>query len=201
MSAEKFWLGEEAKEKIVKKEEIPVEKPKKKITLDGEKVRDGLGQLVLTVVELLRDLMEKQAIRRIESGSLNDEQIERLGTTFMNLKTEIKKLKEYFNLKDEDLNLDLGPIGHLRDTGESSMAERASVVDLLDRIIGKGVVVKGDIVISVADVDLIALHLGILLASIDKARELTGRDLRAERLEEEVRRLQQELNYEAFSKV
>lgn len=196
MPAEKFWLGG-AKAKQRNRETALKEKEKdkkpKKITLDGEKVRDGLAQLVLTVVELLRELMEKQAIRRIEAGSITDEQTERLGATFMNLKKEIEKLKKYFNVKDEDLNLDLGPIGHLRDSGGGSMAEKASVVDILDRILGKGVIIKGDVIISVADVDLVSLNLGVLLASIDKARELTGRDLRAERLEDEVKRLQEEL--------
>lgn len=76
-------------------------------------VKNGLGKLVLTLVELLRELLERQAIRRIEGGSLTDIEIENLGTTFMRLAQEMDKLKEQFGLEDEDLNLDLGPLGKL----------------------------------------------------------------------------------------
>jgi len=159
--------------------------------LDGERVRDGLAQLILTVVELLRELMEKQALRRIELGTVNEEQVEKLGNTFMQLKEEIEKLKDYFNLEDKDLNLDLGPIS-LRETESPFEDTETSVVEILDRLLGKGVVVRGDVVLSVAEVDLVSLNLGLLLASIDKARELYNRDVRTEALEEEVRKLKQE---------
>jgi hypothetical protein len=84
-----------------------------RIKLDPENVKNGLGQLVLTVVELVRQLLERQALRRMEGGSLNDEEVERLGTTFMRLAEEIDRLKIEFGLEDEDLNLDLGPLGKL----------------------------------------------------------------------------------------
>jgi hypothetical protein len=85
-----------------------------RIQFQPDNVRNGLAQLVLTVVELLRELLERQAIRRIDAGSLADGDIERLGTTFFQLAAEMEKLKAYFGLKDEDLNLDLGPLGKLR---------------------------------------------------------------------------------------
>ena len=85
-----------------------------KIKLDPENVRNGLAQLVLTLVELLRELLERQALRRIDGGSLAEGEIERLGETFLRLAEEIEKLKEYFGFSDEDLNLDLGPLGALR---------------------------------------------------------------------------------------
>jgi hypothetical protein len=72
-----------------------------------------LGQLVLTVVELLRQLLEKQALRRIDGGSLTEDEIERLGLTFLELNEQMKWLKEAYGLTDEDLNLDLGPLGKL----------------------------------------------------------------------------------------
>ena len=84
-----------------------------RIALDPESVKKGLGQLVLTVVELLRQLMEKQALRRIEGGSLTEDEIERLGLTFLELNEQMKLLKEAYGLTDEDLNLDLGPLGKL----------------------------------------------------------------------------------------
>lgn len=85
-----------------------------RVKLDPENVRNGLAQLVLTLVELLRELLERQAIRRMDAGSLADHEIERLGLTFSRLAEEIERLKEYFGLTDEDLNLDLGPLGTLR---------------------------------------------------------------------------------------
>ena len=84
------------------------------IAVDPDDVEQGLVQLVLTVVELVRDLMERQAVRRIEAGSLTDEEIERLGATFVKLEARMEELKELFGLDDEDLNLDLGPLGQLR---------------------------------------------------------------------------------------
>jgi hypothetical protein len=192
---EKFWKGENKRSSLfndkhkLKKIEKP---PKKKVVLNAEKMRDGLAQLVLTVLELLRELMEKQAIRRIEAGSLKDEEIENLGNTFMALKLELNKLKEHFQLDDDDLNISLGPL-MLREKEEIDDEKgQTSVVEILDRLLGKGVVVKGDIIISVAEVDLLSLNLGLLLASIDKAKELYGRDVRTAELEEEVAKLRKE---------
>lgn len=73
----------------------------------------GLAKLVLTLIELIRKLVEKQAIRRVEGGSLSDEEIERLGETLMKLEMKMDELKQVFNLTDEDLNIDLGPLGNL----------------------------------------------------------------------------------------
>jgi Gas vesicle protein K len=80
---------------------------------EPEDVQRGLAQLVLTIVELLRQLMERQALRRVEAGGLDDETIERLGRTLMALEERMEELKETFGLEDEDLNLDLGPLGRL----------------------------------------------------------------------------------------
>jgi hypothetical protein len=85
-----------------------------KIALNPDNVRNGLAQLVLTLVELLRELLERQALRRIDGGSLSEGEIERLGETFLRLAEEIERLKEHFGFSDEDLNLDLGPLGKLR---------------------------------------------------------------------------------------
>lgn len=74
---------------------------------------NGLAQLVLALVELLRDLMERQAIHRMERGTLTDQQIEQLGDTFMRLEECLEELLTTFGLTREDLNLDLGPLGTL----------------------------------------------------------------------------------------
>ena len=85
----------------------------RRIDSDPETVERGLAQLVLTLIELLRQLMERQAIRRIEGGSLTEEEIERLGLTFLRLAERMEELKTQFGLDDEELNLDLGPLGDL----------------------------------------------------------------------------------------
>jgi len=85
----------------------------KKIEANPENAEKGLAKLVLTLIELIRKLMEKQAMRRVEAGSLTDEEIERVGETLMKLENKMKELKEIFGLKDEELNLNLGPLGDL----------------------------------------------------------------------------------------
>lgn len=84
-----------------------------KVNVDPEKVEQGLVKLVLSLVELLRQLMERQAIRRIEGGTLTEEEIDRLGTTLMRLEEKIWELQEYFGI--DDLNINLGPLGNLID--------------------------------------------------------------------------------------
>ncbi|NYV75051.1 gas vesicle protein K [Streptomyces sp. UH6] len=83
------------------------------LDLDPEKVADGLAQLVLTVVELLHQLMEKQAVRRFEEGTLTPEQEDRLGTALMLLDQRMDDLCARHGLTRDDLNLDLGPLGSL----------------------------------------------------------------------------------------
>ena len=85
----------------------------RRIDADPENVEKGLAQLVLTLVELLRQLMERQALRRMEDGTLTDDEIDRLGETFMKLEQRMEELKQHFELADEDLNLNLGPLGNL----------------------------------------------------------------------------------------
>ncbi|MGH3932919.1 MAG: gas vesicle protein K [Pseudonocardiaceae bacterium] len=77
---------------------------------DAAGIRHDLGRLVLTIVELLRQLMERQALRRVESGTLSDTQVEELGLALMRLEQAMTELREHFGLGPEDLNLDLGPL-------------------------------------------------------------------------------------------
>ena len=93
-------------------EHLPKAFPRR-VNADPEKVEKGLAQLVLTLIELLRRLMERQALRRMETGTLSDEQIERLGETFMKLDQRMRELTEHFELEEGDLNLNLGPLGDL----------------------------------------------------------------------------------------
>ena len=85
----------------------------RRIEANPDNVDKGLAKLVLTVIELLRKLMEKQAMRRVEHGSLTEEEVERVGETLMKLEQKMGELKKVFGLKDEDLNLHLGPLGDL----------------------------------------------------------------------------------------
>jgi len=85
----------------------------RRVNADPESLERGLAQLVLTIVELLRQLKERQALRRIDLGGLTDEQEERLGRTFMELDQRMAELRDEFGLTEEDLNLDLGPLGRL----------------------------------------------------------------------------------------
>lgn len=84
------------------------------IGVNPEDVESGLARLVLTLVELLRNVLEHQAIRRMDGGSLSDEQIERLGLSLMRLNERMTELKAAFHVTDDDLNIDLGPLGRLR---------------------------------------------------------------------------------------
>ncbi len=86
---------------------------KNRLNADPEGVEQGLAKLVLTLIELLRKLMEKQAMRRMENGTVNDEEIEQLGIAFMKLEEKMIELRDIFGLEEEDLNLNLGPLGNL----------------------------------------------------------------------------------------
>lgn len=84
-----------------------------RINIDAQSVEQGLAKLVLTLIEFIRRLLEKQAVRRMEGGDLSPEQIEELGLALMKLEAKLHELKEQFGLTDEELNLDLGPVGRL----------------------------------------------------------------------------------------
>ena len=84
-----------------------------RLDLDPDRLKNGLGQLVLTLIKLLHEVLERQALRRIDAGSLTGEQIERLGLTLMRQTEEIDRLRREFGLEEQDLDLDLGPLGRL----------------------------------------------------------------------------------------
>ena len=84
-----------------------------RIDANPEDVEAGLGKLVLTLVEFLRQVLEHQAVRRMEGGTLSDEEIERLGLALMRLQERLEEIKNEFGLEGEDLNIDLGPLGRL----------------------------------------------------------------------------------------
>jgi hypothetical protein len=89
--------------------------PAGRIDCSAETVEQGLAKLVLSLVELLRRLLERQAIRRMEGGSLTEQQVEDMGQALMKLERKVHELAAAFNLQPDDLNLDLGPLGKLLD--------------------------------------------------------------------------------------
>ncbi|MGW7570045.1 gas vesicle protein K [Streptomyces tendae] len=91
----------------------PAETPGRRLDLDPDTVERDLIKLVLTVVELLRQLMERQALRRVDEGDLSEDQEERIGLTLMLLDDRMTELRDRYGLRPEDLNLDLGPLGPL----------------------------------------------------------------------------------------
>jgi len=84
-----------------------------RISADPEAVENGLAKLVLSIIELIRRLLEKQALRRMDRGNLTEEEIERLGAALMKLEEKMEELKRVFGLTDDDLNLKLGPVRSL----------------------------------------------------------------------------------------
>lgn len=85
-----------------------------RLNADGETVENGLARLVLTLIEVLRKVLEHQAIRRMEGGHLSAEEVERLGVALLRLNDRMQEMKGAFGLKDADLQIDLGPLGRLR---------------------------------------------------------------------------------------
>ena len=111
--SERVLVGEEHLEEFAREMEKIENALPSRIVADPDKVEQGLAKLVLTLIELIRRLLEKQALRRMESGALTEEEIERVGQTFIKLEAKMKELKSVFGLEDEELNLHLGPLGDL----------------------------------------------------------------------------------------
>src|SRR5690348_12597885 len=86
-----------------------------RLDCNPEDIEQGLARLVLSLIELLRRLLERQAIRRMEGGSLEDAKIEEMGQALMKLEQKIIEIAAAFGLRPEDLNLELGPLGNLLD--------------------------------------------------------------------------------------
>jgi len=85
-----------------------------RLNTDPENVENGLAKLVLTLIEVLRKVLEHQAVRRMEGGHLSDAEIEKLGVALLRLNDRMQDMKGIFGLTDDDLQIDLGPLGRLR---------------------------------------------------------------------------------------
>ncbi|WP_254567341.1 gas vesicle protein K [Oscillatoria sp. HE19RPO] len=129
----------------------------------------GLASLVLTLVELIRQLMEAQVIRRMDEQMLSETELDAAAESLQKLEEEILRLCDIFEINPNDLNLDLGEVGTLLPKpgsyypGEPS--QEASILELLDRLLNVGIVVQGDLDLGVANLNLIQAKLRLVLTS------------------------------------
>jgi hypothetical protein len=129
----------------------------------------GLAPLLLTVVELVRQLMEAQVIRRMESGNLSEADLERAAESVRKLEEQIINLCEIFEIDPADLNIDLGDIGTLFPQSggyyPGNHSANPSILELLDRLLNVGIVVEGNIDLGLAQINLIHAKLRLVLTS------------------------------------
>lgn len=137
--------------------------------VQSQKKQAGLAPLLLTVVELVRQLMEAQVIRRMESGELDDNDLDRASESLQKLAEQVVQLCEIFEIDPAELNVDLGEIGTLLPKqggyypGEHSV--NPTILELLDRLLNTGVVVEGELDLGLANLNLIHAKLRLVLTS------------------------------------
>lgn len=117
---------------------------------DAEKLQHGLAKLVLTLVQTVTDVLERQAVRRVESGTLTSEEVERLGLAFMQIRERTADIADKFGVKPEELDIRLQ---------QQSDQKQVTIVDVVDKLIDQGTVIAGDVTLAVAGVDLATLRL------------------------------------------
>lgn len=137
-------------------------------SLDGEKLQNGLAKLVLVIVKLLLEVIERQAYRRVSDGSLDKQEAERLGTALMQARQKFEEMARQFGFDSDELDLNLGSD---RSSANALGLTTSSLVQVIDRLVEKGTTIAGEINISVAGIDLIVLD---LLATLQPARKTTG---------------------------
>ena len=144
--------------------------PLQRINLDESKLQKGLAKLVLTIIELLRQILEKQAQRRISEGTLTHEEVERLGLAFMHIKEAIDKVSKEFGFETRELDTTLGSLLRSND----SCLNNLSVVDIVDKLLAKGTVIAGKVNVSVAEIDLITVDLLASISTISPSKRKVG---------------------------
>jgi Gas vesicle protein K/Gas vesicle protein len=134
---------------------------------DGAKLQNGLARLVLTIAELLKEVMERQALRRVESGTLTKEEVERLGLAFIAIDRKLTEMSREFGMKPGELRGELASLIKGAGVGASS----TDIVEVIDRLLDKGVAVAGQVKIAVADINLIGVDLLAVLHPVYKEGE------------------------------
>jgi len=138
-------------------------------SLQSPKNDAGLAPLLLTVIELVRQLMEAQVIRRMEADELSEADLERAAESLRKLEEQVIRLCEVFEIDPADLNIDLGEVGTLLPKtggyypGETSASP--TILELLDRLLSTGVVLEGDVELGLAQINLIHARLRLVLTS------------------------------------
>jgi Gas vesicle protein K/Gas vesicle protein len=129
----------------------------------------GLAPLLMTVVELVRQLLEAQVIRRMETGEISDTDLDRAAESLRKLELQVVEVCDTLGINPEDLNMDLGEVGTLLPKKGSYYpgrpSSRASILELLDRLLHTGVVLDGQVDIGLAGLDLIHARLQLVLTS------------------------------------
>lgn len=134
-----------------------------------QKKEAGLAPLLLTIVELVRQLMEAQVIRRMDASELSDADLDRAANSLRKLEEQVIKLCEIFDIEPADLNVELGEIGTLLPKtggyypGEPS--QNPTILELLDRLLHTGIVVEGAVDLGLAQLNLIHAKLQLVLTS------------------------------------
>jgi len=161
-----------------------INKPKtkggQKINLEGEKLQKGLAKLVLVILEVLRQILERQARKRVLSGTLSTQEVERLGLAFMQLKQKVSEISKQLGLNPEELDLTIPSLLGSNNSTSPSLSTTTSLVNLVDKLLDKGAVIGGQVTISVADIDLIALDLLAVLSSNPSPTSHTNMEDKAE---------------------
>lgn len=129
----------------------------------------GLAPLLLTVVELIRQLMEAQVIRRMDTGELSDHDLDRAADSLRQLEAQVIRLCDVFEIDPADLNIDLGEVGTLlpKDGGyyPGERSTSPTILELLDRLLNTGVVLEGSVDLGLAQIDLIHAKLQLVLTA------------------------------------
>lgn len=148
----------------------PVEKsPNLLPTTSKANSKAGLAPLLLTVVELIRQLMEAQVIRRMEQEYLSESELEQASESLQKLEEQVLNLCHIFEIEPADLNINLGDVGTLLPSPGSyypgEIGNKPSVLELLDRLLNTGIVVDGEVDLGIAQLNLIHAKLRLVLTS------------------------------------
>ncbi|MEW6604253.1 MAG: gas vesicle protein K [Thermoproteota archaeon] len=138
---------------------ILLELEKKPEGPNAERLQHGLAKLVLTLVQTVTDVLERQAIRRVEAGTMTSEEVERLGLAFMQIREHLADIADKFGVKQEELGIRLSQ-------QQSFDQKQVSIVDVVDKLIDQGTVIAGDVTLAVAGIDLATLRLLATLTAI-----------------------------------
>jgi Gas vesicle protein K/Gas vesicle protein len=138
---------------------------------DGKENQNGIAKLILTIIKILTDLLERQAQRKVMEGNLANSDMERLGLAFINIRETLYNITRQYGFEENELGLSLGSAdgrafgSKLKDR---ELLSETTLVDILDKLINKKTVIAGEITISVAEIDLIVLNLLAQLSSKDE---------------------------------